>query len=335
LRRDTDKEATEKRYLLGTLSEEEGAQLEEQYFADDEAFEEIQIVEEELVDAYVSDSLSASDRARFEQRLLSSPRLLERSRFASTLRESVSSRVPARPASTSKPVQASHRTGLSWWKSVFGSSFTQRPAFRSAFASAAIVMTVGGGLLVSEWRRLLDQSRSIAAERAAIQQQKQDFDRQYAEQQSRNNQLTAELQTLKEEGAQAEKEIEELRRAQEQSKTQSGISSMASLVLFPGSLRGPGAGHDLIVHPGTRRIQLSLGLEANEHRAYRVSIINAAHTEVFHRDGLHPHSNRIVFAIPPTGLERGVYEVRVSGVTSTGAVVPVSEYSFRLVRDEK
>jgi hypothetical protein len=72
-------------YLLGQLPEEEQAELERRYLADDTLFEELLTIEDDLRDAYVRGALSTPDREAFEQRLLAAPRQKQEQEFAQTL----------------------------------------------------------------------------------------------------------------------------------------------------------------------------------------------------------------------------------------------------------
>jgi len=90
-----------RRYLLGQMDEDERAEFEEKYFADDELFEELVEVENDLVDAYIDGVLTPAERKRFEERFMSTAEGRERVEFARTLRR----RTTARPA----------RRGHQWW----------------------------------------------------------------------------------------------------------------------------------------------------------------------------------------------------------------------------
>jgi hypothetical protein len=72
-------------YLLGQLPDEEQAELEHRYLADDALFEELVAIEDDLRDAYVRGELSRPDREAFEQRLLTAPRQKQEQEFARTL----------------------------------------------------------------------------------------------------------------------------------------------------------------------------------------------------------------------------------------------------------
>jgi hypothetical protein len=72
-------------YLLGRLPEEEEAELERRYLADDALFEELLAIEDDLRDAYVRGELSMPDHEAFQQRLLAVPRQRQEQDFARTL----------------------------------------------------------------------------------------------------------------------------------------------------------------------------------------------------------------------------------------------------------
>jgi hypothetical protein len=61
------------RYLLGeALTDAEQAEIEERYFTDDIYFDRLLAVEDDLIDSYVQGTLSAGERAQFEQNFLAS-----------------------------------------------------------------------------------------------------------------------------------------------------------------------------------------------------------------------------------------------------------------------
>jgi hypothetical protein len=72
-------------YLLGQLPEEEQAELESRYLADDDLYEQLLAVEDDLRDAYVRNDLSNADREAFEQKLLAAPRQKQEQEFARNL----------------------------------------------------------------------------------------------------------------------------------------------------------------------------------------------------------------------------------------------------------
>lgn len=101
----TNRETTDDRrlarYLLGQLTQDEQARVEEQYLADPDIHEELRAAERELIDQYVSGDLA--DRTAFEAHFLTSPGRRERVAFARALRQALS----RSPADTRAPERES------------------------------------------------------------------------------------------------------------------------------------------------------------------------------------------------------------------------------------
>ena len=65
-----DQDALMIRYLLGTASEEEQAQLEEKFFADDDLYQQLKALEDELRYEYARGGLTDAERRAFEARFV-------------------------------------------------------------------------------------------------------------------------------------------------------------------------------------------------------------------------------------------------------------------------
>jgi hypothetical protein len=74
------------RYLLGQLTPDEEAALDERAFVDDDWDEERAAAADELIDAYLTGALTADQRTRFETRFLASSEYRERFRLLRDLR---------------------------------------------------------------------------------------------------------------------------------------------------------------------------------------------------------------------------------------------------------
>jgi methionine-rich copper-binding protein CopC len=72
-------------YLLGQLSDGAGEELEQNMLTNAELFEELLVVEDELIDEYLASQLDQDERARFEQHFLATPERHEQLRFAQAL----------------------------------------------------------------------------------------------------------------------------------------------------------------------------------------------------------------------------------------------------------
>jgi hypothetical protein len=118
-------------YLLGDLSEDQRREIEQQYFTDDDAYEALLAVENELAYDYAAGGLSPQQRQRFEQRLLGTPDQRARIETARALLRRV------QPAST-----------RAWWPLA---------------AAALLVLAFGGWLAVDLARRSDDSERASIA----------------------------------------------------------------------------------------------------------------------------------------------------------------------------
>jgi len=70
----TEQEDRLVRYILGRLEAEEESQIEEQFFADNQFFEQLLAVEDAMMDAYAQGELPEDEREEFKEYLTSSPR---------------------------------------------------------------------------------------------------------------------------------------------------------------------------------------------------------------------------------------------------------------------
>jgi hypothetical protein len=131
------------RYLLGELSEQEQAALEEKYFSDPQVFNEVLRVESELVDAYARGQLSTEMRERFEQSYLKHPARRERVEFARALTTRIDER-----ERTPQSVQR-----ISWKQRLLAVVGGQRPALRFATALVVVLIVLAGVWLFVNTRR--------------------------------------------------------------------------------------------------------------------------------------------------------------------------------------
>lgn len=137
-----DREADLRAYLLGVLPPERQDEIDERFFADEVLHAELQATADDLIHAYLSGELSATDRERFETHFLASPRRRERMAFVRSLVTAVDRvRASAAPA----PSRSRRMTMLPW-------------------AAVLIVGLVAGGWSIGE-RRRGERDRASAQQR--------------------------------------------------------------------------------------------------------------------------------------------------------------------------
>lgn len=122
-----------RRYLLGELLEPEQAALEDEYLNDDESFERMVAVENELVDGYARGRLTERERQQFEGHYLAHPDRRERADFARALR----ARLDQHAAAAAEPV--------SWRRKLLDLFQTDNWQLGMASAMAVGLLTLGIG----------------------------------------------------------------------------------------------------------------------------------------------------------------------------------------------
>jgi hypothetical protein len=135
------------------LAPEDSPALEEELLFNSDSYEELSIVEDELVDEYLHDELSPSDRQSFESHFLLAPEHQEKLRFARALQKRVA-------AEEALPVQEdSQQAGYAAVRvpqtpekkrPLFSFLPFQRPAVSYAFATAILLVVVG--VFWTAWR---------------------------------------------------------------------------------------------------------------------------------------------------------------------------------------
>lgn len=147
-------------YLLGILPTEQQAQFEERLLTSDEVYEELLIVEDELISEYLREELQASDRESFESHFLAAPEHQEKLRFARTFRKYVAAESAVRPQEAAAvplteretvefPRPKASRPTKSRW---LGFLPIQNPIYRYAMTAAVVLVLVGVSWI--GWRNL-------------------------------------------------------------------------------------------------------------------------------------------------------------------------------------
>ena len=321
--RQTDPEQLMKRFLLGISSEEERTLLEERFFADDAQFEEIEILEEELIDLYVSDELPADDRARFEQRMRKSPALRERVEFAKLFKTKVGAselHVDGKDATA-----AGRASSQGWWKTLVGDILLIPPAPRAALAMGLTIVLLASVVSILGWINVRRENRKIFEQFAAADQQRREMEQHIANQRLLVEQLSSDLQQARQQDV-GEKPAETQTAQNKPEPTTAFLSLVAAT-------RSAGQKNSLTIGPSIKRIRLTVNVGGAEYTSYKVSI-TTVEGEVLHREqGLRASGNQsLTVQVPASALQSGDYIVNVDGLTPAGAFEPVTRYSFQLIK---
>lgn len=321
------------RYLLGDLSEEEEKDIGRRYLSESTAAEDLEIAEDELIDRYVRNELEARDASRFEEMLVSSPRLRERVEFAKILVKRVSSESPL-PAVTpgsaggSKP-RKKKRGGFFPWGGFWGTTTGMAPALRFALSGSLILLLVASTVLVFIWMRRQAESQRLARE----QQQQQQREAERRNQQNSNENRSGEPNQAQRENRQQNEVAPEV-----QQQRQPPSQSFAVFLSPANATRGSGGQYPTLNVPRkSSSVQLNLDVERKDvsYSFYNASLEDANDNRVIARKNKlksFPHRGRkhIRLEVPSRELTDGLYIVHVDGVTAADQIESFNDYTFRI-----
>jgi transposase-like protein len=294
----------------------------------DQNFEEIEIAEEELIDAYVRGQLAADERRLLEKGLRTSSQLVDRLHFARLLADAAD-QAPEHEVSDQlhDKHRASHKSWLPFWL-----GFGPRPAFQMAIAAAALIVVIGGAGLLAGWIRLRGETQQLAEQQAELERQKSDLQKSVAERRSTTDQIRAQLSELQQQRDADQKLIAELKTSLDQ-KTKSSSAAIGSLVTFfllPSS-RSEGE-NKFSPAAGTSWIRLQLAVEPIGYRGFVAEVKNSQDSEIFRGKIRPPRSAKhVTITIPIKLLPPGSYSIQLSGLSPDGTTELVGNYNFRIV----
>ncbi len=335
-----------RKYLLDALTDDERSRVEEAFFANDNAFDDMLAVEDELFYEYQQNELNVSEQQVFKQKFLRTREDRDRSAFAGAFIEASADLSRGR-AFAAVPIENESPSLL---KSI-AAFFNFGSALQFGMAAAGLLLALGiVGLLVQKsWKD---------SELAAIQQQQNETDRRdreaeiiakQKEQQEIDSRLAAErekaatdenrIKELETERQKLEPEINERQRRVDPSPKVAqpgGQSTIATLVISPGLFtRSDGVPMNRIaIAPSVRTLSLRLTLKnVGEYPKYQ-AIVRAVDDsrEVYSSPVLRARSKRVAISIPTKHLDRADYEVSLVGVSANGQTDEITKYYFSVLK---
>jgi hypothetical protein len=308
-----------RQYLLGALSEVERFRLADRYFVDEEFFDELLDVENDLLDRYVRGRLSPEERQNFGKYLTAHPDGAGKLAAAHALMDA------ARGSREILPGQlaATASTSTSRWTPL-GGLLGRGPVWQFAMVAILFASLAGVGYLIVTQRRSPSAIEQFPAartqaeeEKANLGQQTRTAEREQSVEQEQIRQLHAEL---------------DLARSKDRQKTtpQTTGGVVASLVLTP-ALRSGGAPDLLRVTRATRTLLLVIPV-ANEEEipSYRLVLQTTTGRLVFTWDRLRPQSQQqrrtISCRLAAARLTGGNYKLTLIGRSADGVEIAQDFY---------
>jgi uncharacterized coiled-coil protein SlyX len=309
-----DSQQQVRRYLLGNLPEQEQLALEQEYFCDDELFDRVWELENELVDSYVRGKLERDERKLFERNYLQSPVHRRRVAFSTALLETVDAKLmePRTAAAPSKRWWADFPVSLRW-----------------ATVAAVIVLSAITIILFFERASLHKRLDRLYADASSQQQHTRELEDEIAAQRDQSDKLKGELARM---------------RAEAQAPTSSSqpsigeTRSVLSFLLSPIVLRGGGEAQQLKLEKQTTSVLFRMNVQPPAARLFQVVLRTVDGVKVFEKASLQSHRQAgdnftLALKVPASKLEPGDYILTLSATNGVKAPPEeVNRFFFRVSR---
>lgn len=254
------------RYLMGELEEPE-MEMVESYFEDQELFEELLEVEDELIEKFVCGKLSPSERKRFAGYLDRLPDGRERLKLAAALIEVADQEQEDASTNPSQadpaPLKPANVERVSLVESLLGLIKRQRPVFQ--FALAAVFVIAAGGAL---W--LFIQNRQLSSINSQLREQLAEREQEQTALREKTGQLQQQAEATGTRLDQSEAELEQERqRRDEQAQEIASLRGLPSPVdewaLSPPEMRDAlGAADTVVLRRGAKLVSIILPIKRGD-----------------------------------------------------------------------
>jgi anti-sigma-K factor RskA len=286
---------TVRKYLLGFLTEDQSNAIEEKLFSDESFLALIEQVEDEIIDEYLEDSLSAADKQAVEDHFMEPAERREKLRFAGTLRSHIQQK---------KKQNLSFERG---WHVI-------RPVYFYAMSAAAVaLLAVSVGLVMNNLRL----QRKLDSEIAREQTMQAALNQQLRESQLQNAELRKALPVRENRSNQQPEPI------------------YLALNLKPIQPRGIESSPRLKLNAGTRGIEVHLPLVDASFPSYKAVLRTASGKELVSVGKIKPSEvGELAFRATYPQLQPGNYALVLTGCDPSGQPIATSSktYYFTLER---
>ena len=184
-------------------------------------------------------------------------------------------------------------------------------------------MLVVGSFLMIEQARLRSELEQARARYAALEAERQELRRRVEEQEEKLAQQT-------------KGESPPVGREPNPTVHQPVAPAVASLVLMPGMVRGPGEAKRLVIPPQSSSVSLEMNFKQGEYDTYHALLKTVDGDEVARRAGLKAKSSKVgkavVWRLPANRFKAGDYILILSGVARDGEAEDLASYAFTVLK---
>ncbi len=320
-------EAALRRYLLGDLAVEEMDELEERYLADGDLFEQLMLVEDDLIEACVRSELLPEDREKFNAFYLTSPQRKEKVENAKAIREYLSRITVAKDENI---LEANERPSLRQRVRAILWPGNMMPGLAVA---TSIILAIGGAWMVYRLSQVQAQLKLISRAREELVESNRQLAREVGEQTSKSSALEQRVDEKQEENNDLAYQLADARRSF------SGVITTTLLIGFDQPWRGAGeVKREIIaIKPETRLVRLRLILGKQQHRIYKAVLDDSGDPEIgklYSFPAITRKKVKIPFIVTASKLMNGEHTISLMGANDSGDYELVWLYPVRIVRSK-
>ena len=318
-----DQEKLSEAFLLGKLAENEREDVERDFFAKHDVFENLLIAENTLTDAYVTGRMAEEDRRLFESRLLINPVQRQRAAFAETF-VTYASRLPIDDTLAS--------TSASNWPTRLSRLFSTRSILSYSLMAAVLMLLVGAAFwwatnnsrpstenLAKKDGRVETPNSEISPQVDKQTLPKQTDDRAYL---NGDRSLT---EPRLDKHSPVTRHEPQIRRA----------ALISTIVLSPGSTRGNEPAKSFSVPSNADLISLRLNFEDGAFTSYFAVVETVDGQQIWRGKAAKANGKvekSVAVSLPARLIKRGDYIARLKGLTKDGVYEAVGDYTFSVDR---
>jgi hypothetical protein len=297
-----------RRYLLGDVSEEDRARVEERFFADDDFYQSLLVAEDDLIYDYLRGAMGREDRRLMEEQINASPRRHQKVELVKGLMQAASAEESEEKASLWQRLR------------VF---FAPVHALQFATAALALALAFGGYFLLRQSSDLRVEMARLEQERerervAAFERERENAQR-LEQERARNEELSRQLEREREEKAKLADEARN-RQIEERLSTQ-------TLTLLP-TTRDRNDAERIVINKSTSRIAVRLDFEGDARwRSYCAEVRTSSGNIVWNQDA-QSRRRSVVIQLPAGIFADGEYEVTLKGDAGSGQFEVINYYYF-------
>ena len=335
-------------YFLGGLSDKEADSFEELYFTDESVFELMEIEEDRLIEKYVNNRLSATDKDRFEKHYLVSPQRYEKVQEHKLFAEFITKyrgeylpeevEVAKAVASTNgkEMVRNKQKSFFATVKEMFDQSFTLRLSFA---VGLTVIISIPLTLVIFSLQKKLEQTQVKLAKTEeqilTIKKEKEQKEKEQVASAEKIQELEKDLENAKKLNV----GLESVKK-----NDTSLTSTIASFLLIPGlSSRSEGQKqNEVVLLPNVKTAKIQLKLDTNKTSEYKTFeiIIKDIDGNIIEPGKIISISNTnakiLGFDIPSLQLKTSNYILILNGISDGGAKVKdLDVYRFSVENKSK